>query len=247
MVVTKVKFCNHNFVSGIFHLPYQAFRHRFHNFEHHNKHYQDHFFNDFLGRAYCTNTCNICIEHDSTYYSRIDYKLSRFKDSTYHPKNSIFCPFARSYEQDDQLFQFFTTAVPYNKCTYACSLPVVHKPHFDCFSYKTMLTYAYYTNLTPHDKSLYAKCHSFPNDLDNDVLKILIDKFGSTYGIPHLRLFTILKLSIRELKMGRDNILHVGLDLNLDFKSYPGLIDHALFFLPVSFRNKIKYINSFLP
>ncbi len=46
--------------------------------------------------------------------------------------------------------------------------------------------------------------------------------------------------------MVRDNLLPVELDLDLDFKSYPGPIDLALFFPPVSFRNKIKYTNSFL-
>ncbi len=45
---SKCKFYNHNFVSGISHLPYQAFRWRFLNFECHNKQYQYHLFNDFL-------------------------------------------------------------------------------------------------------------------------------------------------------------------------------------------------------
>ncbi len=104
-----------NFVSGISHLPYQAFRWRFLNIERHNKQYQDHFFKDFLGRAHCPNTCDICIEHDSTYHCYINYELSCLKVSTYKPDNSKFRPFAHSYEQDDQLFQSFTPAVPYHK------------------------------------------------------------------------------------------------------------------------------------
>ncbi len=166
---SKLKFYNHHFVSGICHLPYQAFRGRFLNFEHHNKWYQEHFFNDFLGHAHCTNTCDICIEHDSTYYSRIDFELSRFKDSKYEPENSKFRPLAHCYKLEDQLFQCFTPAVTYHKCIHSCTLPVIHKPHFYRFWYKTMLIYTYYTNLTSHDKALHAKCHSFHNDSYNDV------------------------------------------------------------------------------
>ncbi len=107
-----------------------------------------------------------------------------------------------------------------------------------------MLIYAYYTNLTPNDKALYAKCHSFHNDLYNDIFEILKKKLGPTYGIPYLRMFTIMNLSIRELRMVKDNLLPVGLDLDIDFKAYPGLIDHKHFFPPV--RNQIKYPNLFL-
>ncbi len=174
----------------MYHLPYQAFRWRFVNIERYNERYQEHFFNDFLGSAHCTNTCDICIEHDSTYYSLIDFELSSFKDSKYEPENWKFRPFARDYKLDDQLFLCFTPAFTYHKCTHSCTLHFVHKTHFYCFSYKTMLIYAYYTNLTSHDKALYEKCHSFHNDL-----------YSPIYGISHLRLFTILKLSIQELNI----------------------------------------------
>ncbi len=119
--------------------------------------------------------------------------ILNFHDSKYEPENLKFRPFPHRYEQDDQLFQCFIPAVPYHICTHACTLPVIHKPHFYCFLYKTMLIYAYYTNLMSYDNALYVKCHSFHNDLYNDVLKIIIDKLGPIYGIPHLRLFTILK------------------------------------------------------
>ncbi len=45
------------------------------------------------------------------------------------------------------------------------ALYLLYTSHTYCFSYKTMLIYAYYTNLISHDKASYAKCHSFQNDL----------------------------------------------------------------------------------
>ncbi len=57
----------------------------------------------------------------------------------------------------------------------------------------------------------------------------------------------IFNLSIRELKMIKANLLPVGLDLDIDFKSYPGLINHKLFFpCDISFTNKSRFSNSFL-
>ncbi len=245
---SRFKFFNHDFVWGIKHLPYQAFRCRFLNFERHNERYQEHFFNDFLSRGHCTKTCQICIEHDSAYFSRVNYELSRFRANYLDQESDDmkFRPFALAYEADNQLFQCFTPAVPYHKCTQSCTLPIVNKPHFYCFSYQSMLLYAYYTNLTANDKAIFEKCHPYHNELFNDVLEILTEKLGHIYGFPYLRMITILKLSIRELKMFKANLLPVGLDLNIDFKSYPGLIDHKLFFPALSFTNKSKFTNSFL-
>ncbi len=76
---SRFKFYNHVFVCTIKHLPYQAFGCPFLNFEHHNKWYQEHFFNDILGRTHCTTTCDICIEHDSVHFSHVNYELSPFK------------------------------------------------------------------------------------------------------------------------------------------------------------------------
>ncbi len=45
------KFLNHGFLLRIKHLLYQAFRHRFLNFESHNEHCQEHFLNDSLVMA----------------------------------------------------------------------------------------------------------------------------------------------------------------------------------------------------
>ncbi len=110
-----------------------------------------------------------------------------------------------------------------------------------------MLIYAYYNNLTPSDKALFEKCHTYHNDLFNDVLKILKEKLKHIYGHPHLRMITIFNLSIPELKMVKADILLVGLDLDIDFKSYPGLIDHKPFFpREISFTNKSRFSNSFL-
>ncbi len=148
------KFYNHDFVCTIKHLPYQVFRLGFLNFEHHNERYQEHLINDFLGRAHCTTTCDICIEHDSVHFSPVNYKLSRFKANYFDPEadDSKFRPFTRSYEQDDQLFQTFTPAVLYHKYTTSCMLPIIKKQHFYSFLYQSMLIYAYYNNLTPLTK-----------------------------------------------------------------------------------------------
>ncbi len=51
------------------------------------------------------------------------------------------------------------------------------------------------------------------------------------------------KLSVRELHMIRDSVIPVALDLNIDFKANPGLIDYKLFFPAISFHNQIKYSN----
>ncbi len=193
----RFPFYNTNFVSNISHLPYQAFCHRFLNFERHNERYEAHFYNDFL----CLQTCEICIEHDSTYYSHVNFELCQFKDSASSPKPSKFRLFARDFDLDDQLFQFFSPAVPYHKCYSTCTLPIVHKCHFYCFTYNSMLTYAYYTNLTSQDKLLYQKCHIFHNNLCDDVFEILKNKLGNIYGIRHLQIFTIRNLSICELRM----------------------------------------------
>ncbi len=71
-------------------------------------------------------------------------------------------------------------------------------------------------------------------------------KLGPIYGTYHLKTVTLPKLSVRELKMVTDNILPVGLDLDIDFQSYPDLIDHKLFFPVISPRNQLKFPNSFL-
>ncbi len=69
---SKFTFYNNNFVSSISQLSYQAFCCRFLNFE------LCHFYNDFLRCANCLQTCEICLEHDSTYYCHFDVELSRF-------------------------------------------------------------------------------------------------------------------------------------------------------------------------
>ncbi len=75
------KFYNHDLVCSIKHLPYQVFRRHFLNFKRHNERYQEHSFKDFLGRAHCTTSSDICIEYDSIHFSRINLELSRFKAS----------------------------------------------------------------------------------------------------------------------------------------------------------------------
>ncbi len=109
-----------------------------------------------------------------------------------------------------------------------------------------MLIYAFYENLTKSDKILFTKCHTIHNTLYKEACKLLSLKLGPMYGTPHLKSFTLPKLSVRELRMVIDNILPVGLDLDIDFKDYPGLIDHKPFFPVISPRNQFKYSNTFL-
>ncbi len=245
---SRFKFYNHYFVCSIKSLLYQAFRRGFLNFERYNERYQEHFFTDFLGCAYCTKSCDICIEHDSIHFSWINLELFRFKASYFHEVDdtSKCTPFTRTYKQDDQLFQTFAPAVLYYKCTTSCMLPIVKKQLYS-FSYQSMLIYAYYNNLIPSDKALFVKCHKYHSNLFNDVLKILTDKFEHIYGYSYLRMITIFNLSIHELKMVKANLLPFGLHLDINFKSYTGLIDYKVFFSCDSgFTNKSKFSNSFL-
>ncbi len=53
-----------------------------------------------------------------------------------------------------------------------------------------MLLYAYYTSLTPVDTALFEKCHSYHNELFNDILEILTEKLEHIYGFPYLRMVT---------------------------------------------------------
>ncbi len=85
------------------------------------------------------------------------------------------------------------------------------------------------------------------HDLFNDVLKILKDKLEHIYGYPYLRMIMIFNFSIRELKIIKANLLPVGLDLDIDFKLCPGLIDHKRFYpCDISFTNKSRFSYSFL-
>ncbi len=105
-----------------------------------------------------------------------------------------------------------------------------------------MLEYTYYDNLSPADKTLFQKCHTFHNELYHDVFQILKQKLLKIY----IWQTTMKKLSVHELCMIRASLLAVALDLDIDFHDNPGLIDHKLFFPPISSHNQIKYSNSFL-
>ncbi len=109
-----------------------------------------------------------------------------------------------------------------------------------------MLINAYYENLTKSDKILFTKCHTIHNKLYDEAYKLLSVKLEPIYGTPQLKSFTLTKLTVSELRMVIDNILPVGLDLDIDFKAYPGLIDHKLFFPVINPLNKFKYPNTFL-
>ncbi len=109
-----------------------------------------------------------------------------------------------------------------------------------------MLIYAFYQSLTKSDKTLFSKCHTIHNTLYQDAYKQLSLKLGLIYRTHHLKSVTLPKLSVHELRMVIDNILLVGLELNIYFKSYTGLIDHKLFFPVISPRIQLKYSNTFL-
>ncbi len=51
------------------------------------------------------------------------------------------------------------------------------------------------------------------------------------------------KLSVHELRMIHSSLLHLALDLDIDFQDNPGLIYHKLFIPYISFHNQIKYSN----
>ncbi len=73
-----------------------------------------------------------------------------------------------------------------------CTLPVVRHPHFYYFRYRSMLEYAYCINLSPADKTLFQKCHTFQNELYHYVFQILKQKLVKIYSIFyiwHERLF----------------------------------------------------------
>lgn len=239
----RFKFYNSNFISSIRHLPYQAFRRWFLNFNCHNKRYQDQVFNDFLGSAHCTTMCDICTQHDQTLYSHVNLELSWFGKDHHSSK---FRPFARDYNHSNQIFNTFSIPSTYTNAVWVVAHLTSLNVTFTIFRinqcWSTHITIIY-LQLT---KILYTKCHSLHNELYKDAFEILPDKLGPIYWIPDLHLFTILKLSLRQLRMVKVNILPVGLDLDIDFKVYHGLIDHKLFFPQISHCNKLKYSNTFL-
>ncbi len=237
---------NTSFISGIRALPFHAFRRRFLNFKRHNERYQEHFYNNFLGRAHCLSTCDICTEHDRLSFSCIDQELSRFKNDYLGDTDSKFKPFAHDFEPSDQIFQTFSFPVKFHQCSSSCHIGSNIKQNFYSFTYKSMLIYAFYQNLTKSNKAMFSKCHEIHNILYQDAYQKLSLKLGPIYGTYHLKTVILPKLSVRELKMVIDNILPVGRDLDIDFQSYHGLIDQKLFFPVISPRNQLKYSNSFL-
>ncbi len=70
--------------------------------------------------------------------------------------------------------------------------------------------------------------------------EILKKKLRNVYGIPHQCIFTMMNLSIHKRRMVKDNLIPVGLDLDINFKAYPGQIDYKLFFLQSAFKTKLN-------
>ncbi len=92
------------------------------------------------------------------------------------------------------------------------------------------------------DKALSEKWHTCQNNLFNDVLEIFKEKLEHIYGFPYLRIITIFNLSIGQLNMVKANKLPVGLNLDIDFKSYP---HHKLFFPDISYTDMCCFSKSF--
>ncbi len=67
------KFPNYDkvYVDGIKHMMYVQFCHRMLNFACHNKCFERHFYIDFLGRAHCRKTCQICIKKDKLVQDKV--------------------------------------------------------------------------------------------------------------------------------------------------------------------------------
>ncbi len=246
LVESRFPYYNTSFISSTRALPFHAFRRCFLNFEWHNEHCQEHFYNNFLGRAHCLSNCDICTEHDRLSFSRINQELSRLKNDSLGDTDSKFKLFAHDFELLYQIFQTFSFPVKFHQCFSSCHTGSNIKQNFYSFTYESMLIYAFYQNLTKSHKFLFSKCHEIHNNLYQDAYEKLSLKLGPIYGTYHLKTVTLPKLSVRELKMVIDNILPVGLNLDIDFQSYPGLINHKLFFPAISLCNQLKYSNSIL-
>ncbi len=146
---SKFPYYNKTFVSSIIHLSLGAFRCKFLNYECHNESYQIHFYNSFIGRAHCKYQCDICSEKDNIHNSKVTTALHKFRSSYSSTDTFRFQPFVRDFETDHFLTGTINSpSVQLHECSFCCTLPVVCQPHFYTFTYKFMLEYAYYHNLS---------------------------------------------------------------------------------------------------
>ncbi len=195
---SRFPFYNSDFVSKIRDLTYQDFRRWWLNFEHHNVRYQEHFYNDFLGRAHCDTTCDICAEHDDICFSNIRKELSCFRLDYLSRNRSVFRPFACDFKPSDQIFQTYGYPVTFHICSSSCHTFLKCKPNFYSFTYRSILIFAYYTNLTKADQILFRKCHTIRNNIYKTVIEQLSTTLEPIYGKYHLDSVTIPKLSVCE-------------------------------------------------
>ncbi len=146
--------------------------------------------------------CDICSSHDNIHESKIKSALENIISSYSSSINFKFQPFVRDFEIDHHLMSTTTSlGVLKHHCSISCTLHVVHHPHFYCFTYQSILEYAYYNNLSLADKCLFHKCHTFHNELFHDVFQILKDKFVNIYSIFYIWQTSKKKLSVCELHM----------------------------------------------
>ncbi len=147
----KSKFHHYNstFISTILLLPFGTFRLRFLNYESHNERYASHFYNYYIVRAHCVSKCDICSSHDNIHESKIKPLLENLRSSYSSAVNFKFQPFVRDFEIDHYLLHTTTSVgLLKNYCSISYTLPAVRRSHFYCFTYQSMLEYAYYNNLS---------------------------------------------------------------------------------------------------
>ncbi len=210
---SRFPFYNTNFVYSNVHYCYHIFRRRFLNFKRHNERYQENFFNNFLGRGHCHNTCDLCTEHGSIYYENIDQKLFRVSTSSSPDANTLSPTFDQDFDLDDVIYRFFKIPSNYHYCTSSCHSS--NTDHFYSLTYKELYAFAYFQNLLPLEQCHYIQCHTNHNTLYEKACIIILHKLKHVYGTYHLETIVLPSLSVRQLKMVIDGIIPIGLDLDI--------------------------------
>ncbi len=171
-----------------------------------------------VGLTLCFSVTFVCIK--IVYITlKLTLLFNNFRSSYSSSENFKFHPFVSDFETNHHFSRTITSpGIHKHECTIYCTLPIVHQPHFYCFTYKSILEYAYYTNLSSINKSLFCKCHTFYNELYHDVFQILKQKLHKVYSIFYIWQSTLTELSVCELHIDRSSVLPVVLDLDIDFQ-----------------------------
>ncbi len=141
------------------------------------------FITAFLVELIVCNSVIFYSDQDHIDNSRITTALHNFRSSYSSSDSNRFRPFANDLVIDNYLARtMLPTGIQLHECSFTCTLPVVLRPCFYCFTYKSMLRYAYYENLTCTNKPLFQQCHTQHNELYHDVFQILKIKFVNIYS-----------------------------------------------------------------